>query len=39
MHSFLKDWRRWSNGERIAAATVVACSLLAGPLALAMGGY
>ncbi len=37
MRSFLRDWQRWSHGERIAAVTIVAGSLLVGPVALAMG--
>jgi hypothetical protein len=36
MSEFLKDWRRWSRAERIAALVILSISLIGIPAALAL---
>ena len=36
MREFLRDWRRWSRAERIAAVVILSTGLLGLPVALAL---
>lgn len=36
MHAFIKDWRRWSRAERIAAVMILSTSLICFSAVLAL---
>jgi hypothetical protein len=38
MQDLVRDWRRWTRSERVAAAAIAVIILLGVPAALAIGG-
>jgi hypothetical protein len=39
MQDFVRDWRRWSRGERVAATGIAALVLLFFTAAVALSGH